>query len=132
MEFFVTQHLGDFEVAPVDKSDGGSGSEQRTSVFREERGGMGRGEEQYPDVIQKQSDVKLVNSLGRRGQRSTPRTCATGIIEIGLCPGNVVTRLETPPVGNVASLTRQRQPDQQDGKGKSTATFKARWFHGGP
>ena len=30
--------------------------------------------ERYPDVTQKLSDVKLVDSLGRGGQRSTPVT----------------------------------------------------------
>ena len=50
--------------------------------------------ERYPDVTQKLSDVKLVDSLGRRGQRSTPVTCATGIIEIVLLlPGRVAARV---------------------------------------
>ena len=43
MEFDVTQNLGDFEVAPLDKPDGGSGSEQSQCFGRGEEGGEGRG-----------------------------------------------------------------------------------------
>ena len=52
------------------------------------------GEGRYLDVIQKLNDVKLVDPLGRRGQRITPVTCATGIIEIVLLlPGRVAARV---------------------------------------
>ena len=45
-------------------------------------------------MTQKLSHVKLVDSLGRGGQRSTPVTCASGIIEIVLLlPGRVAARV---------------------------------------
>ena len=49
--------------------------------------------DRYPDLAQKLGQVKLADSLGRRGKRSTPVTCATGIIEIVmLLPGRMAAR----------------------------------------
>ena len=49
--------------------------------------------ERYPDVNAKCTDVKLVDSRGRRGQRNTKATDVRGIVEVVmLFPGRVAAR----------------------------------------
>ena len=52
--------------------------------------------ERYPDVSAKCTDVKFVDSRGRRGQRNTKATDVRGIVEVVmLLPGRVAARVRS-------------------------------------